>query len=162
MDKIAEIKEKKETAYQALREVLDGLEQTDWRHPVYGHEQGWTVRDLLTHLVTAGPGLLRAAQLIAAGQLKMRPDFDLDFWNQRQVEKQAGRTPPQLLDDLTALNRDTLAYLDTLTGDESEAILSRTGHHTVFGEISVEYVLRRVYQHEQEHADELRQALGRG
>jgi uncharacterized damage-inducible protein DinB len=162
VDKIAAIKENKEAAYQALRELLDGLERGDWDHPVYGHEQGWTVRDLLTHLVTAGPGLLRAAQLTTAGQLKMRPDFDLDFWNQRQVEKQAGRTIPQLLDGLAALNQDTLAYLDTLTGDESEAILSRTGHHAVFGEISVEYILRRVYQHEQEHTGELRQALRRG
>ena len=82
MDKIAEIKEKKEAAYRALHEVLDGLEQADWQRPVYGHEQSWTVRDLLTHLVTAGPGLLRAAQLTAVGQLKMRPDFDLDLWRE--------------------------------------------------------------------------------
>jgi uncharacterized protein (TIGR03083 family) len=162
VDKIAEIKEKKEETYQTLRELLDGLEQADWQRPVYGHEQGWTVRDLLTHLVSAGPGLLRVAQLISAGQLKMRPDFDLDFWNQRQVEKQAGRTPSQLLDDLAALNRDALVYLDTLTGDESEAVLSRTGQHAVFGEASVEYILRRVYRHEKEHAADLRRALDDG
>jgi uncharacterized protein (TIGR03083 family) len=162
VDKIAEIKEKKEASYQALREVLDGLEQADWGRPVYGHEQGWTVRDLLTHLVSAGPGLLRVAQLISAGQLKMRPDFDLDFWNQRQVEKKAGRTPLQLLDDLATLNRDALAYLDRLTGEESEAILSRTGQHAVFGKASVEFILRRVYRHEEEHAADLRHALGDG
>lgn len=40
-----------------------------------------------------------------------------------------------------------------------EAILSRRGRHAVLGEISVEYVLRRIYQHEREHAAEVRQAL---
>lgn len=162
MDKIAEIKEKKEAAYQALREVLDGLEQAAWGRPVYGHEQGWTVRDLLSHLVTAGAGLLRSAQLIVEGRLEMRPDFDLDLWNQRQVEKQAGRTTAQLLDDLASLHRDTLAYLNTLAGGEGESLLGRTGQHAVFGEISVERVLRRIYRHEREHAADLHHALGDG
>jgi hypothetical protein len=159
VDRITEIKREKEASYQELRALFDGLEEADWSCPVYGHAEGWTVRDLLTHLVTAGPGLLRAAQLIAAGKLEMRPDFDLDFWNQRQVEKQAGRTIPELLDALEGVRQGTVAYLDELAAGEGEAVLGRRGHHAVFGETTVEYLLRRVYQHEREHAAEVRQAL---
>jgi hypothetical protein len=159
VDKIAGIRTEKEASYQELRALFEGLEEADWSRPVYGHAEGWTVRDVLTHLVTAGPGLLAAAQLIAAGRLEMRPDFDLDFWNQRQVEKQAGRTIPELLEALEEVRRDTLVYLDTLANGAGEAVLSRRGHHAVFGETTVEYLLRRVYQHEREHATEVRQAL---
>ena len=66
------------------------------------------------------------------------------------------------MDHLAALNRDVLAYVEALAGDEGEAILSRRGRHAVFGETSVEFVLRRVYRHEREHAAELRHALGGG
>jgi len=159
VDKITEIRADKTAAYQGLRELFGGLGETDWNLPAQGHAGGWTVRDTLTHLVTAGPGLLRAAQLLAEGRLQMRPDFDVDVWNQRQLQKQPGRTTAELLADLAALHHDTLAYLDSLVGANAEAVLSRRGQHAVFGETTVEYVLRRIYQHEQEHAAELRQAL---
>jgi hypothetical protein len=162
MDRVAEIKRKKEASYQGLQELLEGLDTADWTHPVHGHEAGWTVRDLLSHLVTAGSGLLRVAQLIAEGRLNMRPDFDLDFWNQRQVEKQAGHTIPQMLDGLAALNRDVLAYLDTVAADKGGVVLDQRGQHAVFGEVSAEYILRRIYRHEREHAAEVRQALHGG
>ena len=138
---------------------MAGLGEADWGRPAYGHEGDWTVRDLLTHLVTAGSGLLRTAQLIAEGRLEVRPDFDLDRWNQRQVEKQAGRTPAQLLEGLDALQRDVLAYLDTLAGDDGAAILGRRGQHVLFGEITVGGVLRRISQHEREHAAQVRHTL---
>jgi hypothetical protein len=159
VDKVAEIRAEKAASYQGLRELFESLAEADWSVPAQGHAGGWTVRDTLTHLVTAGPGLLRAAQLLAEGRLQMRPDFDLDLWNQRQVDKQSGRTTAELLADLAALHRDTLAYLDTLVGADAKAVLSRRGQHAVFGETTVEHVLRRIYQHEREHAAELRQAL---
>jgi hypothetical protein len=159
VSKIAEIRREKEAAFGDLRKLCQGLDEAAWNCPVHGHEDGWTVRDVVTHLATAGPGLLKAAQLMAEGRLEMRPDFDLDFWNQRQVQKQAGRSEIQLLDDLAALNRDVLAYLDALAEDDGEAVLARRDQHAVFGETTVEYVLRRVYQHEREHALEIRQAL---
>jgi hypothetical protein len=159
MNKIAEIRGEKQAAFGELRELCQGLDEAAWNCPVHRHEGGWTVRDVVTHLASAGPGLLKAAQLMAEGRLEMRPDFDLDFWNQRQVQKQAGRSEAQLLDDLAALSRDMLAYLDALAAGDREAVLARRGQHAVFGETTVEYVLRRVYQHEREHTLEIRQAL---
>lgn len=75
------------------------------------------------------------------------------------MQKRAGRSETQLLDDLAALNQDMLAYLDALAEDDGEAVLARRGQHVVFGETTVEYVLRRIYQHEREHTLEIRQAL---
>lgn len=160
MDKIAEIRTKKQASYQTLRDLFASLNDADWQRPVYGHEQGWTVRDTLAHMVSAGRGLLQAAQLIADGALKMPADFDLDRWNQRQVEKQADRTPADLLDDLAAVTQNTLAYLDRLSaGEDAAAILARRGRHAVFGDTTVEFILRRTYRHEREHAQDIRAAL---
>jgi hypothetical protein len=159
MGNIAEIRRKKEATYQDLRALFEGLDEADWSRPAHGHQDGWTVRDLLAHMVTAGSGLLRVAQLIAEGQLNMPPDFDLDRWNRRQVEKQEERTNAQLLNGLDMLQRDVLAYLDALAADDGAAVLSRRGRHAVFGETTVEHILRRIYRHEREHTAELRQAL---
>lgn len=160
--RLNEIKEKKAAAYEALHTLFEDLEEPDWNRPVYGHSDGWTVREALTHLVTAGTGLLRAAQLIAEGRLEMRSDFDMDFWNRRQVEKRAGRSVPLLLVDLKQLHQDTLAYLDALADQDDETVLTRTGQHAIFGEVTVEYVLRRIYRHEREHTVELRNAFQEG
>jgi len=157
MNRIAEIREKKQASYAGLDELCAHLTKTDWRRPVHGHTEGWTARDALAHLVTAGAGLLRAAQLMAEGALRMSPDFDLDRWNQRQVEKQAGRTVADLRADLEALNGHVLAYLDQLSA--AETALDRRGQHAVFGDVSVEDILRRIYRHEREHAQEIRAAL---
>lgn len=162
MDKVAEITKEQEAAYQELQELFGGLDDADWGRSVYGHSEGWTVRDLLSHLVTAGSGLLGVAQLIAEGRLEMPSDFDLDRWNRRQVEKQAERTVPELLESLGEVQRNVLAYLDVLTAHDGATILSRHGHHAVFGESTVELILRRIYQHDREHAAQIRQALGDG
>jgi uncharacterized protein (TIGR03083 family) len=159
VDKIAEIRRKKAATYQDLRALFEGLNEADWGRPAQGHRDGWTVRDLLAHLVAAGAGLLRVAQLIADGRLNMPPDFDLDRWNRRQIEKQEERTNAQLLDGLDMQQRDVLAYLDALAADDGAAVLSRRGRHAIFGETTVEYILRRIYRHEWEHTAELRQAL---
>jgi uncharacterized damage-inducible protein DinB len=157
MNKVAEIREKKQASYAGLDELLGRLSEADWRRPVHGHAEGWTVRDALAHLVTAGAGLLRAAQLMAEGALRMSPDFDLDRWNQRQVEKQAERTTEDLRTELEALNSHVLTYLDQLSA--AETTLDRRGQHAVFGDVSVEDVLRRIYRHEREHAQEIKTAL---
>ena len=157
MSKIAEIRRKKQDSYQGLNELLSPLASGDWERPIYGHGDGWVARDVLAHLVTAGAGLLQVAQLIVKGALRAPPDFDLDRWNKRQVEKQAELTPTELLNGLAALHERTLVYLDQLAADES--VLDRRGQHAVFGDTSVEYVLRRIYRHEREHAQEIRAAL---
>jgi len=157
MNRIAEIREKKRASFAGLDELFGHLTETDWGRPVHGHAEGWTVRDALAHLVTAGAGLLRAAQLMAEGALRMSPDFDLDRWNQRQVEKQAERTVGDLQTDLETLNGHVLAHLDRLSADETA--LDRRGQHAVFGDVSVELILRRIYRHEREHAQEIRTAL---
>lgn len=71
MNKIAEIRRKKEAALGELRELCRGLDEAAWTCPVHGREDGWTVRDVVTHLATAGPGLLKSAQLMAEGRLEM-------------------------------------------------------------------------------------------
>lgn len=165
MNTVADIKQKKDRAYQDLRNFFQGLDSPDWQRTIYERQEGhalWTVRELLAHLVTAGSGLLTAAQLVARGRLNMRSDFDRDFWNQRQVEKLQGREVPQLLDDLESMNQavqDYLDELDALPPQEGAAILERQGQHAVFGAVTVEFLLRRIYRHEREHLEILQRAF---
>ena len=81
------------------------------------------------------------------------------YSNEIFFQKQAEYTNAQLLDGLEKLQREVLVYLDALAAEGSAAVLSRRGRHAVFGETTVEYILRRIYRHEREHMAELRQAL---
>ena len=116
---------------------------------------GWTVRDTLSHLVTGEAGNLFIARGIAAGQDLYRPDFDLDRYNRRNIEKHAARTPQELLTELQRVRQETLTFLDSL----DEATLLREGRRTTGEWTTVEGVFRRIADHQREHAAEIRAAL---
>ena len=81
-----------------------------------------------------------------------RPDFDLDFWNRRQVEKRAGKSPSDLLAELES---SRAAILKLLT-DLPEPTLDLPVRHPAYGDMTVEDVFRILGFHERLHADEIR------
>jgi len=83
--------------------------------------------------------------------------LDQADWERRIYSEGSRWTVTDLRTDLEALNGHVLAYLDQLSADETA--LDRRGQHAVFGDISVGVILRRIYRHEREHAQEIRTAL---
>lgn len=142
-------------AAQELDETLDALAPDDWEKRTLTTDR-WTIRETVSHLVTGEAGNLAIARGIAAGIDMYRPDFDLDRYNRRNLEKTAQRTPAQLRDDLRAIRRETLATLDGF----DEATLRRTGRRTTGEETSVAGVFERIAEHQREHLAEIRAAVG--
>ena len=53
----------------------------------------WSARDEIAHLAGANRGMYAIAQKMAAGQdPQLRPDYDNDFYNARQVAKRKGNS----------------------------------------------------------------------
>ena len=115
----------------------------------------WNVHDLLAHLAGAERGLQATVQRFLADQ-PLPDGFSLDYWNQRQVEKQKERSVADLLAGLEASRIDTLALLDSLTDEQ----LAVRGMHPAGFETSVGGIFRVMAMHELDHGQEIALALG--
>ncbi len=115
----------------------------------------WNVHDLLGHLAGAERGMQATVKRFLAGE-PLPEGFSLDYWNQRQVEKQKERSVPDLLAGLAASRVDTLALLDSLTDDQ----LAVRGVHPAGFESSIGGIFKVIAHHERMHGQEIALALG--
>lgn len=115
----------------------------------------WNVHDLLAHLAVAERGLQGTVQRFLAGQ-PLPEGFSLDYWNQRQVEKQKEHSVADLLASLAASRVDTLSLLDSLSDEQ----LAVRGTHPAGFETSVGGIFRVMAMHELGHGQEIALALG--
>lgn len=118
---------------------------------------GWSVRDTIAHLASSEAGLIATAKRIAGGEPSPRPGFDLDAYNQRQVEKRRGQATDELLSELAESRREMLATLAALTDEQlaMEGKFSSGLPTNVFG------VFRRIGEHERLHSEQIREAIAR-
>ena len=116
----------------------------------------WNVHDLLSHLAGAERGMHATIKRFLAGE-PLPEGFSLDYWNQRQVEKQKERSVSDLLAGLAASRVDTLALLDSLTDEQMQV----RGMHPAGFESSVGGIFKVIAHHERIHGQEIALALGK-
>lgn len=140
-------------AQRALLDVLDQVGPDDWPRP--SPNEGWTVRDLLTHLTTAESGFVPTLRRMGAGEGGVPADFDPNRWNAGQLRRRGDPPPEQLRAELESAHHDMLAVLDSL----SEAALDNRGHLSSGQEGSTEDNFRLVAFHKRSHTDDIRAAF---
>ncbi|MES4787766.1 MAG: hypothetical protein C4294_20350, partial [Nitrospiraceae bacterium] len=84
------------------------------------------------------------------------PNFDLNYYNKRGLEKQQGKSVEQLKAELAAGHADTLQLLDEL----SDADLDPRGKHPR-GEMTIEEIFRIIALHDREHTGHIAEAVKR-
>ncbi len=131
-----------------LTVVLDHLRPEDWEQPVQDEDQCWTARQMVVHLVDSQKGMTTQIRRIHAGEETVPPDFDLNRWNRRAVEKAADRTPEELR---AALGSDRAALKQVL-GGLSDADLDKQGRHSSLKIMSIEEIAVLIGTHERDHA----------
>lgn len=131
------------------------LREADWTQPVYSHGEEWTTLDVFRHLTWAEGGMARLIQQIRQGEEGAPPDFDLDRYNARGVEKFADKTPAELLEMMTRNRQWVLEILNDLEPAE----LALAGRHGSGRILSIAQILDTIAMHEQQHLDEMREAL---
>ena len=144
-------------AREELLEVIGQMETADWERPVQATEGGWTVKQVLLHLAMSESGQINAGKAIAAGQPTVPDDFDLNRYNNRQVEKNKDKQPPEILFSMAESRQKLLAFLDEVSAED----LDKHGKHGRGDVISLEQLFYRIGEHEAEHTAEIKQALGK-
>jgi uncharacterized protein (TIGR03083 family) len=140
-------------AQRELLEVLDRVGADGWSRP--SPNEGWTVRDLLTHLATSETGFVQTLRRMATGQGGVPADFDPNRWNAGQLRRRAERTPDELRAELERSFNEVLGVLETL----DDAALDQRGYLSTGVQGSTEDNFRLVASHKRAHTDEIGAAL---
>ena len=140
-------------AQRALLDVLDDLGPDDWLRA--SPNEGWTVRDLLTHLTTAEVGFVPTLRRMAAGQGGVPADFDPNRWNASQLRRRGDPVPAQLRAELESAHQDMLVLLESL----DEPALDQRGHLSSGEDGSTEDNFRLVARHKRAHTAHIRAAF---
>jgi len=155
MVKIEQLKTDLLKARDYFNSVLDQVDDR-WETQVYPDGPAWTVRQVLIHVADAARGHNNQAMGIAEGREVIPPDFDLERYNRRSIEKRAEKTVEEARTDLIAARTALLEWLDTI----DESVLARRGRHATMEILSVGEIIQRLISHELEHAEDIRRALG--
>jgi uncharacterized damage-inducible protein DinB len=132
--------------------ALDG----DWTRPAGSGE--WSTHDLLAHLSSSQSALVRVIKaepppaVAATEPAKLRDPFDSDRWNASQIRKRLEIPTEELHQEFERASEE----LEGLLADadlEREVAVGAYGGGTLSGYL--DFMLR----HQQEHVEELRQAL---
>jgi uncharacterized protein (TIGR03083 family) len=140
-------------AQQQLLDVLDRVGPEDWTS--ISPYEGWTIRDLLTHLTTAESAFVGAIRRMAAGQGGVPADFDANRWNAGQLRRRGNVPADALRSELDLSHQEMLAVLEGC----DEAALDRRGYLSTGVEASTEDNFRLVASHKREHTTDIRSAL---
>jgi uncharacterized protein (TIGR03083 family) len=147
-----------ESSRRFLCKTIEAVRDEEWSRVAHSDNVGWTVRDVLAHVTGAEPSLVAIINRAQAdGSYIPRPDFDLDFFNRRQVEKRAGKSPADLSAEMESNRAATLKLL----ADLPESALDLPVRHPTYGDMTVEDIFRIIGFHERLHADEIRAATAR-
>jgi uncharacterized protein (TIGR03083 family) len=142
-----------EQAQRELLDVLDSVGPDEWSRP--SPNEGWTVRDLLTHLTTSETGFIPSLRRMASGEGGVPADFDPNRWNAGQLRRRAEQTPDELRAELERSSADMLSVLDSL----DDAALDQRGYLSTGVEGSTEDNFRLVADHKRTHTNDIRAAL---
>lgn len=150
-----EIEQHLKASRAELEALMASLSEADLART--SRAEAWTVKDLLAHLASAESGIHAVIQRIRKGDTQLRAGFDLNIWNQRQVEKRRDAAVSDFQAELRASREGTWQLL----AEVPEADFPLRGIHSSGEDMSVEELFRRIGDHEREHGSMVREALGR-
>lgn len=114
--------------------------------------ENYSPRQTLAHLAGAMRGMTRTLELMAEGaNPKLKPDFDLNYYNARQQEKRANMSVSELLDEWDEARGKFLALLDRLEPGD----LDNPGEHPILNDTNARGLIRQVVEHEADHIHEI-------
>lgn len=140
----------------ALLAFFEQLADADWETAVYHEETHWTITDILRHLVDAEKGMTGMIRQWQQGKNPVPPDFDLERWNNRVVQKSAEKSPDELLSELRENRTNLLSFIGTIQDDD----WAKQGRHGSLRIMNIEEVCHLIAEHELSHLAVMEEALG--
>jgi uncharacterized damage-inducible protein DinB len=144
----ADLRTRLESSQKQLFQAIQGFTEEQFHTRPDG--ESWCASEVLMHLL-ASEQRMRDRVRLALGQSGGAPPALSEA--ERRAEAEAGREAPvpQLVHGLLGARRETSMLIESLRPED----LSRPASHPDLGTISVERMLQRIVEHEQEHIEQI-------
>ena len=152
MDEAAQLAAKLKSEGEKFSGFFGGLTGEQWSTEVYAEGAVWTVRSILSHLMTSERAFVKLFAQIRGGGAGVSEDFVIDRYNARQQEKTRQLSPDELLQQYRELRGEMVAWVSTL----SDAELELRGRHPFLGMTTLREMIKMIYIHNQTHYRDLR------
>jgi len=137
------------------REFFQAIEPDQWYAQVYTEGACWTVRHILAHFVVTEASIARLVKYILEGNPGVPADFDIDQFNEREVNCFSKLPAEMVLQRFEERRAEMIALVSQM----SDADLDRQGRHPWLGMTSVEEMIKLMYLHNQIHQRDIRKTL---
>ncbi len=127
----------------------------NWNATVYKEGGQWSVSGVLAHLISTECATYELIQDILSGGPGAPQDYNIDAFNQREVECLSSKAPKQLLLDFEAARAITVTLVQRMT----TADLQLRGRHPWLGNTDLSKIIRLINQHNKMHVRDIRRTL---
>ena len=155
MSETIELAQKLESEGRKIITFFGSLADDQWKKEVYTEGSVWTIRNVLSHLMTSERAFLKLFENIRQGGPGASEDFVIDRYNASQQGKTRDLPPKELLEQYKAMRAEMVAWVSGI----SESDLEKKGRHPGLGITTLRNMLKMVYLHNQEHYRDLRRVL---
>jgi hypothetical protein len=142
---------KLERGLSKSNQVFEALEAENWDGLVTSEPDTWTVKQLVWHFISAEGALFTIAKDIASGGPGATESYDIDRFNQEEMDRLPDLTPGNFIKLLGDTRKNTIEWLKAL----DSASLDNSGDHPVLGPTTVEGVIYSIYAHQLMHMREM-------
>jgi uncharacterized damage-inducible protein DinB len=155
MSETLELAEKLKTEGDKFVRIFSALTDDQWQAEVYTEGEVWTIRNVLSHLVTSERGLVKLFESIRQGGAGVTDNFSIDRYNSSQQEKTKELTPAELLEQYKEIRANSVIWVSGLKDEELEI----KGRHPFLGETVLREMIKMLYLHNQIHYRDLKNVL---
>ena len=115
MSETAELAQKLKSEGEKLAVFFGGLTDDQWKKEVYTEGSVWTIRNILSHLMTSERASVKLFENIRQGGNGAAEDFVIDRYNASQQEKTKELTPIQLLEQYKAMRAQMIEWVSGIS-----------------------------------------------
>ncbi|HEY3476250.1 MAG TPA: DinB family protein [Anaerolineales bacterium] len=155
MSEVTELVEKLKSEGEKIVSIFSALSDEQWAQHVYTEGTTWTIRNILSHLVTSERGLLKLFEQIRQGGAGAADDFSIDRYNAAMQERTKEATPQQLLEQYKEVRAQAVAWVSGLKDSELEI----TGRHPFLGQTVIREMIKMLYIHNLTHYRDMKKIL---
>ncbi len=140
---------------QKTRDFYQAIEGDDWYQQIYTEGANWSVHHILAHFVVTEASIARLVKYILQGNSGVPEDFDIDAYNEKEVNCFAKLPNDMILQRFMERRGETIQTVM----DMSDADLAAQGRHPWLGVVPIEQMIKLLYRHNQIHQRDIRKTL---
>jgi len=155
MHEITGLVEKLKSEGEKIYAIFSAFTDSQWNSEVYTEGTTWTIRNVLSHLVTSERGLLKLFEQIRQGGEGVSLDFSIDRYNASMQARSKDLTPSELLEQYKEIRANSINWVSGLKEEELEI----KGRHPFLGVTTIREMIKMLYIHNQTHYRDMKKIL---